>query len=147
MATILLVQCGALKKSKKKYKPVTIQFTEMYCGGAAPPEEMLQEMSVPRIYANREVEVYDNNELEGVMHLLKTNSKGELKIPLKIGKTAYLNFYDHRNKKVYETEDIEYNKCYYRFLRYRLVKIDLSNRDVQPVVFEIECNPCLPPAP
>ena len=91
---ILFINCGARKKEANiETKTVTIQYSEMYCGGAAPPDELIRELSTKKPYTDKSIEVFLNNELKTKPLLLKTNAIGEVVLPCNIGTEVFINIY------------------------------------------------------
>lgn len=140
---ILLTDCSS------KTKTIKITFTEMYCGGAAPPEEMLKDMETKKPFSNREVEVFVNGSVSRTPLKYKTNDQGELIIARKLSKKVAVSFYP--TAELFDTtanRDLGYQNCYKDFINRNLLLVDMKNRAklIDYSVF-IMCDPCAPPHP
>jgi len=145
---VTLCQCKSKKNTvaaAKLYKTVTILYSEEYCGGAAPSEELLSEMLKMKPLINSEVNVYKSNSTDLKPLLLKTNENGEVNIPIKLGNQVFISLYppitDYKLGKYL-------HQCYKDFILAHLVMVDLSSeKNKFDINTRIECNPCVPPAP
>ena len=142
--------CSSGKKhSSDKVLKVSIFTTESYCGGAAPSEELLAELATPKLYANKDIELFSSRDLSTPLTLLKTNEKGELLLPSSYGKKVYLSIYSTLDVRTNDRlSDPVYFSCYKKFLTDNFIEVSLEDFS-KPLIlnFEISCNPCLPPAP
>lgn len=142
--------CSSGKKhSSDKVLKVSIFTTESYCGGAAPSDELLAELATPKLYANKDIELFSSRDLSTPLTTLKTNKKGELFLPSAYGKKVYLSIYSTMEMRNNDgLSDPVYFSCYKKFLTDSFIEVSLEDCS-KPLVlkFEISCNPCLPPAP
>lgn len=76
---------------------ITITQTEQYCGGAAPPKEMLDELNRPKPYVNKTLYIRkDTNDLDAaILYKLTTDTKGKALVKLKPGRYSIVD----ENKK------------------------------------------------
>ncbi len=142
--------CSSGKKhSSEKALKVSIFTTESYCGGAAPPDELLAELATPKLYINKDIEIFISRDLSTPLTSLKTNEKGELLLPSSYGKKVYLSIYSTLEVRTNDRlSDPVYFACYKKFLTDNFIEISLEDcTKPLPLSFEISCNPCLPPAP
>lgn len=152
LLTILIATTLLSCKSKKVIEPITlsIKSTESYCGGAAPSQELLDDLKVPkdfqgRLYLHKERNRTDNAEL-----LVFKNGSLEL-FGLSSG-TFYLFRYPIMENSTSEepnmTRDMEREKC---LKKISLQPIDSftveKNLSVISKSIHLDCNPCLEPAP
>jgi len=140
---ILLNDCSS------KTKIIKITFTEMYCSGAAPPEEMLKDMETKKPFINRDVEVFLEGKLSPTPLKYKTNEKGELILQRKLSKKVAVSFYP--TAEIFDTSanrDYGYQNCYKDFIKQNLLLVDMKNKAklIDYSVF-IMCDPCAPPHP
>lgn len=145
----MLTACKSGRQRNSEHKTVQIIFTEMYCGGAAPPDELIAQLSTPRPFANRTVEVFSNNSLNTAPLFIQTDAEGRLKLQGKKSETVWVSLYSsHDLFDPTMAPDREYDSCYRQFLIRSLYKI--SFRDCQrndTIRTELVCNPCVPAAP
>ncbi len=145
IVVVLFSQCKSQNKKTITYKNLKINCSEMYCGGAAPPEELIAEMSKLRPFANKNIQVFTEHNAESKSFIYKTDSLGNVKLPDNLGKEIYINVYSPIEK--FYADDIEY-KCYKSFINACLIKIDNYGLENEfNISTEIRCNPCLPAAP
>lgn len=150
VSLISFSQCCAQKNAKSEvFKSVKIMYTEAYCGGAAPPDELIAELSTPKVYANQAVEIYVSNTLEGKKMFLKTDQNGMLSLPTSFGETLYLSIYPFTNApENTKGEDRSYAECYKKHVIKSLKALNVTNSDqILNISVEKDCDPCLPPAP
>ena len=150
LSLLSFTHCSSGKKhcSDKALK-VSIFTTESYCGGAAPPDELLAELATPKLYTNKDIELFTSRDLSTPLTSLKTNEKGELLLPSSYGKKVYLSIYSTMEVRINDgLSDPVYLSCYKKFLTDSFIEVSLEDCS-KPLVlnFEISCNPCLPPAP
>ena len=140
----LLSQCCLRKQTVVNYKTISIDFSEMYCGGAAPPDKMLQQMAELKPFANRDIQVFMDNK-ESKPQYYKTNDKGEIKLPTTILAQIFISIYSSaevfkKNPEIYD--------CYKGFIKNNLLAIDMTTKDsLIKLTTVMQCNPCLPAAP
>ncbi len=136
--------CRAGKQTVLTYKTIAIDYSEMYCGGAAPPDEMITEMATMKPLANNEIMVYLNSK-DAKPIIYKTNSEG--KITLKTNDITQIFVSIYHSAEVYTRQKEMYN-CYKKFIADNLLIVDMINQDTLIKLATIkQCNPCLPAAP
>ncbi len=149
ISSVILMVCFSCKNGnslfKKGKKTVHIQFTEAYCGGAAPSEAMLAEMMREKPMANRRVEVYKNLNPDCKPKIMSTDSEGRLHLNQKMGKEVYISVYPPAADF---QADIKEYQCYLGFINRNLIKVDLTVKEdnIYLKTF-LHCNPCIPPVP
>jgi hypothetical protein len=124
-----------------------IYYTEQYCGGAAPPDELMEELHTPKPYSDT---IY--------IHEIKDARReaASLKIRLKKGKgdLPYLanGVYVAYKAPVYQIDssssDFGRENCYYEssFMPFFTFTISEPNQFITDTV-NIQCDPCVPPMP
>lgn len=143
IALILLCQCSA------KMKTIKIIYSEMYCGGAAPTEEMIKEMETKKPFGNRDIEVFTNLNLKDKPIIYKTNLNGEISIPIKLSNSIAISVYPTADLfRTDMAEDTNYLNCYTNFIRDNLISVNMNDKakSLSFTVY-IMCDPCLPPHP
>ncbi len=141
----LFFQCKSPKKTVVQTKTILILYSESYCGGAAPPEEMVAEMNMIKPLKNTAVQIFKGNSSDLKPEKYKTNEKGEITVPVSLGNQIFINIYT--SLEDYNPEKLMY-KCYKDFIAHNLKMVDLNvpENEIQ-VITRIECNPCQPVAP
>ena len=141
----LFSQCRTKKQTIVATKTVCINYSENYCGGAAPSDEMIQEMRKMKPFANQEIEVFKSNSADLKPQIYKTNEKGEVVLPLSFGNQVFISCYpsaENYNLKPKKQD------CYREFIINHLIMADLTAKDSIVYKFiDIQCNPCIPLAP
>ncbi|MDO9000282.1 hypothetical protein [Sediminibacterium sp.] len=79
---ILMVSAALISCSQKKLISIPITYTQPYCGGARPSEEILAEAAKPKPYSNKTIIIVSQ---KGKVDSLKTDATGVLKTNLKVG--------------------------------------------------------------
>jgi len=146
---MLFGNCRAKKSLAKTNLLLKIEVSEMYCGGAAPPAEVIKELALMKPFANKEVEVYLSAEQGSIPKVFKTNSQGELLLSRQLGEQIFISVYpsaelylpkNESEKPIYE--------CYKGFILGNLIPVNMTiPEDKTGVAGMIQCNPCLPAAP
>lgn len=116
--------------------------TESYCGGAAPPDDMIKDMLTPKPFMGRRIYVLNADKV--CVDSLYPQSDTSLRTALKIG--AYTA---HLVPQVLDLSTIESEdaKCDAAFIQ-RIVSMFEIDRDTNLTAnIHFGCNPCLPPAP
>ena len=93
IATAFFSQCRTKKQTVVGTKTVCINYTETYCGGAAPPEEMLREMRKMKPFANQQIAIYKSNSDDFKPYMYKTNENGEVTLPMNLGNQVFISCY------------------------------------------------------
>lgn len=140
-------------KSNKKDKSVKLEIavTSDYCGGAAPPDEMIEEMRIPKPYT-------------GVLYIHKSRHREDDGIELTFDKGAATakglvpgQYYAYLEKKMDLKNESAMNEiasqgidvgCLIElnFMIMFVFNIEESTKIITEKMHKI-CNPCLPPAP
>lgn len=81
LVLIVLLTCF-ISLAQKKPVEVDVVYTQSYCGGARPTDEMLAEIQKPKPYANKKMYVISE---KGKKSVVKTTSAGNFKIKLAQG--------------------------------------------------------------
>lgn len=140
----LLCHCRAGKQAVATYKTIAIDYSEMYCGGAAPPDEMITEMATMKPFANSEIMVYLNSK-DSKPLVYKTNNEG--KITLKTNEITQVFISIYHSADLYIRQKEMYD-CYKKFITDNLMIVDMNNQDTAIKLATVkQCNPCLPAAP
>ena len=145
LIVILFCNCGAKKKTAKaNTQKILIEYSEMYCGGAAPPPELIREMMLLKPFANQVVEIFLSKAATDTAVVYKTNNKGELWVPETESTSLLINIYPTPKP----SDDPVYDDCYKAFIFGNLLTVDLTTKkEVVKVVVVKQCNPCEPAAP
>lgn len=142
---VVLCHCRAKKITETATKTITIECSEMYCGGAAPQAEIVNEMSKLKPLAEKEIEVFAGNPAYVTPHIFKSNSKGEIIIPVNIADKVFINIYPSAEGFKSDSEEYE---CYKKFIAEHLFTIDMTSPEKEfKFTTVILCNPCIPAAP
>ncbi len=143
--TALISQCKSKKNTIIQTKTILILYSESYCGGAAPPEEMIADMNMVKPLKNTNIQIFKSNTSDLKTFKYKTNEKGEITVPISLGNQIFINIYT--SLEDYNPEKLMY-KCYKNFISHNLKMVDLNvpENEIQ-VLTRIECNPCQPVAP
>ena len=150
LISILSISCRT-KKLKKvpEIVKITISYTEDYCGGAAPPDVLLNELATLKPLKNKEIEVFLSKNIDSKSLMIITDSAGSVHLPSDLANTVYINLYTpllHYKDAI--KEDLQYYDCYKKFLIDNLISVNLAERQKEfSLISLIKCNPCLPPAP
>ena len=164
MSTI--IGCKSRKGNKSDATEVTLQvnYTEQYCGGAEPSEEMMEEMNSMRPYSNQEVYI---SKFIGMGQFadekkVKLDKAGMISLSLDTGKYV-VSFYQLIEEEV-ELEDgnqevapdptgqpnPEFNKkqCEKQWIQMMATPLVIKKAKLQYMIpMEKQCNPCEPPRP
>ena len=144
IATAIFSQCRTKKQTQVANKTVCIHFTENYCGGAAPPDEMIQEMRKMKPFANQQIEVFKSNSDDFKPQIYKTNDKGEVILPLSLGNQVFISCYPSDENYALKPKKQD---CYRKFITNNLIMADLTAKDsIVNLFIDIQCNPCIPVA-
>jgi hypothetical protein len=146
---------GACKSRQKPSVPVSIFYfekIEQYCGGAAPSEELMEELSLPRPLTETTVYIYPNGEYGEVEpYVLKTDKKGKASVRLPEGQYGiHLHTPETARElwKKYDSLNVD-SLCFMEFecmSKFDLPHTPKGNTEMH-IPIMLECNPCLPPAP
>ncbi len=145
IATAFFSQCRTKKQTVVGTKTVCINYTETYCGGAAPPEEMLREMRKMKPFANQQIAIYKSNSDDFKPYMYKTNENGEVTLPMNLGNQVFISCYPTAENYTLKPKKKD---CYREFIINNLKMADLTSRDsIVKLYIDIQCNPCIPLAP
>lgn len=148
--SIFSISCRAkkLKKTPEIVK-ITISYTEEYCGGAAPPDVLLNELATLKLLKNKEIEVFISKDIDSKPLMIITDSAGTVHLPSDLANTVFINLYTPLMQyKDAIKEDLQYYECYKKFLSENLISVSLTEGQKEfSLISLIKCNPCLPPAP
>ena len=141
----------AFKKNYNHPVNLKISSTESYCGGANPPDELLEKLRTPKPYTGK---IYLNSSAE--------RSNGEIEIDIVDGEFTFLEvkigaYHLFRYPKYTEatkatsdqTERIDSNPdCKKERSLKSLGQIDITaeSEEVEATI-HLLCDPCIPPAP
>lgn len=143
--TAIFTDCNSKKQTVSDKKIITLEFAEIYCGGASPPDELIQEMSRLKPMSNRNVEVYLDHNPDSKPKNYKTNDKGQITVSTKLGKQVFINVYPSAEE--YKIDKDEY-RCYKAFIIQNLITVDLTSTESEiKLTALVRCNPCIPAAP
>ena len=155
LSTLILLIFGTLGcriyKSKKPadIKKITIFYSEEYCGGAAPPDAIVNELATIKPLKNKEVEIYLSDDINSIPMKFIADSSGTILLPGNIANTVFINLYTPLSfYKDAEKDDKQFFDCYKNFIKKNFIQVNLSeNQNEFSITSLIKCNPCLPPAP
>lgn len=83
-----------------------IEYTSNYCGGANPPDELIQKLKTPKKYSEMEIYLSRKDNLSGDLTKLKTDENGEVSTSLNTG-TYYLFMPEKKNIELKEGGEAE----------------------------------------
>lgn len=145
----LNIGCKAKKIAGAHQLSLTISSTNEYCGGAAPSEEMLKEMSTPKVLPNATVYFVKRND-EGVNteeFAFTTDGKGRISLQLMPGHYYVYNMSQKQLNESVVNMTPEIKECTLAFLHQSAFDFPVFEDIDSKIIFHIRCNPCLPPAP
>ena len=133
---VIFVSGVFISLQRKKSKPRTIELfevigmiteTQSYCGGAAPPQDLLDELSKPKPIKGYSMYIRktSNNIKNPILYIILTDSNGHFKIKLPVGSYSivddskkdsqtyndYLNKYRHASESFGPLDE----KCYSKY--------------------------------
>lgn len=120
---------------------VKVSQTSDYCGGAPPPEELLERLKTPKPFVNQTLYLFDNQQRSGEAILVKTNGSGQFTFEAEEG-----IYYVYLKDKMKRDPADEKNKgCKDWLLRpYTEFEINRMATEIEIHIHQ-QCNPCLPP--
>lgn len=140
-----LCQCRAKKITEVATKTISIEYSETYCGGAAPPDELLQELAKLKPFADKQIEVYTGNPSYVTPHIYKTDGQGKIILPVNLANQIFINLYPSADGFKADSEEYE---CYKKFIAEHLLSVDMTDPQKEfKFITVIQCNPCIPAAP
>lgn len=144
-----LIQCKSKKNNEIVKITIEMTITKDYCGGAAPSEEMLKELTSSKPLLNEKFYIVLKDEagilLSETVHT--TDETGKLTLKIKKGMYGiYLKSAAER-KKIVENMEEKYRYCGAIFNDLPLGYLHAWDKGLQKVNVHIKCNPCYPPAP
>jgi L-rhamnose isomerase len=119
-----------------------ITYTNRYCGGARPSEEMLTEYATPKNFVS--TTIYLKRKKGGqVIYKIVTDKDGKFKKCIKPGK-YFLYMSKYYNKKL----QLNFNpNCSKAWTSYGQVEILNHAKKLYSFNMEFGCDPCSPPRP
>jgi hypothetical protein len=132
---LFLTGCKSKKVAGTHELNLTFSSSQEYCGGAAPSEEMLKELSTPKILPNTTV------------YFVKRNDEGNT-----IEEIPYTtdNIYSMSQKQLEEMVskmDEQATECTRQHMHQSAFDFPVFEDIEAKIVIHTRCNPCLPPAP
>lgn len=140
-----------LGEDKKMTISGQVIVTEDYCGGAAPPDELVENLRKPHPYANAELFIRSTAKVKGSTTIgkIRTSENGKFSIDLPVGKYAVvtnsklsilgLSLTNPEAKMSSCTEWLEKPDF--------ILEVATDAKNVNIYKFHVSCNPCLPPPP
>lgn len=147
LAMILLAACspkltdgsGNASGEKKAVYYGTIQRTESYCGGARPPEALLQELATPKPFASDTLRV--KNTENGAEYLIATDEHGHYEVELPAG-----NYIVHpKMRTVSQGYSPNYDANCKQWLQLQLHRFDevkAGEEKLMDFTIHFPCDPC-----
>ncbi len=130
---LLLMVHGAFSQQKVK---VHVQFTNAYCGGARPSQEVLDRLNRAKDLEHTQLRLIYKGETK-----VKTNEFGHFKARLRPG-TYHIYI---GNEKA---SDSNFDPTCAKMLEMSFGELVIEKgKDFYEVTIKIGCNPCLPPRP
>lgn len=120
---------------------INVTYTSDYCGGAPPPEELLQRLKTPKKFSNQTLYIFDNKQRLGNATLLKTNTEGQFDFEAEQGMYyVYL-----KDKMKFDPEESKNKNCKEWLLRPYAEFEVIETEEESSIQIHKQCNPCLPP--
>lgn len=146
---LFLPHCKSKKNSETA--KVTIEFTisRDYCGGAAPSEEMLKELTSVKPFISSKFYLVQRND-EGILlseteH--NTDNQGKLTLKIKKGMYEIYMYSAEQRKNLTANIDEKYRACSAIYYEQPQGQLHAWQKGIQKVNIHVKCNPCIPPAP
>jgi hypothetical protein len=143
----LLLACSSKSNASKSSLPVTILLTQTaaYCGGAQPPEELLNALATPQPLAGEKMFIRSgnkNNPGETSIIEVVTGADGSASFFLNAGE-YYVVFENKQDKTTYEEYKIKYGSGsgYYEPIDLKCLDEWLSKPELVFVVSDTMINP------
>jgi hypothetical protein len=142
---LTFTECHVINKKHAQSKTMSIQCSEIYCGGAAPPDDLLMEMAKIKPMLHRDVEVFFKKDIHSKSFKYKTNALGEFTISIGNKKKIFINIYPSADAFKVDAKEYE---CYKAFILENLIEVQLSKgKNKYELTSVIKCNPCIPAIP
>lgn len=142
---------NATNQSEGPAKMVTVSgvFSEEYCGGAPPTDEMVEEMEKEKPFTNQELHIYTIGLGEGEYFKVKTGSDGTFKKRLAPGSYfIYTMNKESYDKLIESTTDKHIKECLRAHFIAPISSFDVVKGETETEFFYRKmCNPCEPPRP
>lgn len=130
------------KKEKSYIVSGKVLTNKLYCGGAQPTKEMIEDLKKPVIYSNKLFfikEISEDYSNQVFLMKFRSDSLGEFKIDLKAGSYAVfleeqINITDFSILKNQELNQ----KCYEEWLKKPFCTIEVLNNAVEGLEFKVE---------
>ncbi|MTI31635.1 hypothetical protein [Xanthovirga aplysinae] len=146
LSTIFLWGCVNSKgmdkqNSKNSSVKVIVTYSSDYCGGALPPEDLLEKKTKSRKYVNQKLHVFNNNKRQGESMSFQTNFDGVFYFEGPAG--VYYIYLDDKMKL--DPLKIENRACKNWLLKpYAQFEVN-KEEETTNIHIHKQCNPCLPP--
>lgn len=149
---VVATACKSRKTDKVPVSHFYFEKIEQYCGGAAPSQEMMDEISLPRPMTEATLYFYPSDAYgQSEPFILTTDSKGKASARIPAGQySIHLHSPETATRELEKYKDQNVNaECMLEFLQMSKFDIPISfeeDREIQ-IAIMLDCNPCLPPAP
>ncbi|MFT4521684.1 MAG: hypothetical protein ACI8ZN_000621 [Bacteroidia bacterium] len=158
--TLIIISIAVLTMANKCVKEpnhnVSIQFTttQSYCGGAAPPEYILQELATPKPYKTGVLYFFREGRSEADT-AIQLDGKDNARVQLRLSPGTYiLRLKDSispwngaNNESEIKSFDSERPKCLHEYNQRVLAQFTISQDSNFTQNIHFDCNPCYEPAP
>lgn len=143
ISSVGLLACRASKVNGKIQYSVSgkVITNKVYCGGAAPTKEMLENLKMPILYAGKTFYIKKQSENyvgKEILLSFTSNSFGEFKIQLSPGKYAF--FLDEQINEINfkEEKNINLNQsCYKDWLQKPFFELEVKKESINDLLFTI----------
>ena len=111
--TLSMISCASQNNSTSQDGAnevnLIVTMTSNYCGGAAPPEELLEGLKVPKKFSNQNIFLSTEKGLQENMQELTTSAAGNIKTSLKKG--TYYIFLPQKISMKHTSKDRSEKEC------------------------------------
>lgn len=145
----MLPGCKAKKVEGMHALDLVFMSSQEYCGGAAPSEEMLKELSTPKAMPNTTIYLVIRNDEGNTKEEFAYTTDGKGKIHLNL-KPEHYYVYTMSQKQIDEEVakmSEEYRDCTRQHIHQSAFDFPVYADMDTKIVIHQRCNPCLPPAP
>jgi hypothetical protein len=146
---LFLTGCKSKKVAGTHELNLTFSSSQEYCGGAAPSEEMLKELSTPKILPNTTVYFVKRNDEGNTIEEIPytTDNKGKLKINLIPHHYYIYSMSQKQLEEMVSKMDDQATECTRQHMHQSAFDFPVFEDIEAKIVIHTRCNPCLPPAP
>jgi hypothetical protein len=138
VALLLFWTCGLNAQSSAK-KKITINYNLAYCGGAKPPQELLDNLNSPKPLANCKIKLVRVDSLKKVKaKVFKTDKNGSALLKVKEGTYKVFLYSNAKNKA-----ELPFNKKCSKFYENPFTEIEINGKESTALI-RIPCDPCDP---